>query len=81
MADGMASKAKKRARKAPAAGTRPPSPTKGEVRLAELEAECERLRSELTQAQERLAQLERQREVLVNRIDWVIDSLHSMLDE
>jgi phage shock protein A len=51
------------------------------VRLAELEAECERLRSELTQAQERLAQLERQREVLVNRIDWVIDSLHSMLDE
>ncbi len=81
MAGVMASKAKKRGVKLPP--TTLPAETEGAdgARLAELEAECARLRVELAETQGRLKQLEAQREALANRIDWVIDSLHSLLDE
>ena len=47
-------------------------------RLAALQAECDRLRAELAVARTRISDLETQRRLAVDRIDWVIDSLHSL---
>jgi uncharacterized coiled-coil DUF342 family protein len=49
-------------------------------RIKALEAERDRLKSELTEAVERLGRLEGSRTEAVNRIDWVIDSLHNVLE-
>lgn len=46
-----------------------------EVSLAEENA---RLKAELAQAQARIAELEQKHTEIVNRIDWVIDSLHNL---
>lgn len=46
-----------------------------------LEAERDRLLAELEVARDRIAELERTRDQVLNRIDWVIDSLHSLADE
>lgn len=85
MAERVAGKAKKRQEKAPtpiakgaAAGA---GSGKQTGRLGELEAEYLRLQAELTEARARIEALETQREVLINRIDWVIDSLHSLTEE
>lgn len=43
--------------------------------------EVERLRAELETARAEIAELLRQREQLANRIDWIINSLHSLLEE
>ncbi len=51
------------------------------ARISALEAERDRLLAELKAAQTRIADLERTREQVVNRIDWVIDSLHSLIEE
>jgi len=48
-------------------------------RIKSLERECERLKSQLAEANERIAALEQRRAEAVNRIDWVIDSLHNVL--
>lgn len=52
-----------------------------EARIQALEAERDRLLAELKAAQTRIGDLERTREQVVNRIDWVIDSLHSLAEE
>lgn len=49
-------------------------------RLAALQSECDRLRAELAAARSRISDLETQRRLAVDRIDWVIDSLHSLKD-
>ncbi len=49
--------------------------------VADLEAECRALRSELEAAREEIASLQKRRELVVNRIDWVIDSLHNLLED
>jgi hypothetical protein len=49
-------------------------------RIKSLERECERLKSQLAEANERIAALEQRRAEAVNRIDWVIDSLHNVLE-
>ena len=92
MAERVAGMAKKRAKKAstPSAGGTPsqraaPSakvaPSAPGDRVVELEAECARLKAELVATQTRLEALEAQRKQLVDRIDWAIDSLHSLLEE
>ncbi|MFV0294686.1 MAG: hypothetical protein ACK5JT_01020 [Hyphomicrobiaceae bacterium] len=48
---------------------------------ATAETEVDRLKRELAHANERIAELEEQRRQLADRIDWVIDSLHSLMDE
>ena len=48
------------------------------IGLAEQNA---KLTTELTAAHERIAELERKHSEIVNRIDWVIDSLHNLTDE
>jgi len=49
-----------------------------EARCRALEAECETLRAELAQAQGRVAGLERARNEVVDRIDWIVDSLNGL---
>jgi predicted nucleic acid-binding Zn-ribbon protein len=48
--------------------------------IAQLERERDALKSELAAAEARIAALERQRTELLNRIDWAIDSLHSLVE-
>jgi chromosome segregation ATPase len=50
-------------------------------RLKTLERENTRLMTQLEEAQERIARLEQSRAEAVNRIDWVIDSLHNILEK
>lgn len=47
----------------------------------DLEAECASLRRELTAAKAEIAQLQKRQELVVNRIDWVIDSLHNLMED
>ena len=49
-------------------------------RIKSLERECERLKTQLAEANERVAALEQRRAEAVNRIDWVLDSLHNVLE-
>ena len=46
----------------------------------ELRSENERLRAELATARQRIAELEQRSADALNRIDWVLDSLHSLRD-
>jgi hypothetical protein len=50
-------------------------------RVGALEAECEQLKAKLAEAQSRIAMLEGQRELIANRIDWIIDSLHTLTED
>ncbi len=50
------------------------------ARLDAAERECERLRAALAQAQEQIRTLEEQRAAVVDRIDWMIDTLHSLVE-
>jgi hypothetical protein len=47
----------------------------------DLAHECERLRGELAAAHERIAELEAGRNEVLDRIAWVIDSLHNLAEE
>jgi len=49
-------------------------------RIKTLERERDRLKVQLAEAKERIARLEESRAEAVNRIDWVIDSLHNVLE-
>ena len=51
-----------------------------EGRLRALEAERDRLTSELEAARAEIQRLEQARADIANRIDWVIDSLHNILE-
>lgn len=43
-------------------------------------AENARLKTQLAEALERIADLELKQAEIINRIDWVIDSLHNLPD-
>lgn len=73
---GAASKAALSGRKAAASAVATP-----EQRIAALEAERDRLAAELKAAQTRIRNLEQSREQVLNRIDWVIDSLQSLVED
>ena len=51
----------------------------GEVQA--LKRERDDLRTELTAAKQRISELEALNENAVNRIDWVLDSLHTLLEK
>ena len=50
----------------------------GATRVEALQTEINRLTRDLEAANARIATLEQAREQVLNRIDWVIDSLHSL---
>ena len=50
-------------------------------RLQMVEAERDRLKERLQEAEARIAALENARTVVVNRIDWLIDTLGSALEK
>jgi chromosome segregation ATPase len=47
---------------------------------ARLQAENARLAEQIATAEARIAMLERQRDEALNRIEWVIDSIHSLAE-
>ncbi len=51
-----------------------------EARVRSLESERDRLTAELAEAHARIAKLEAARTQVVNRIDWVIDSLQNLIE-
>ena len=62
--------------KRPDAAKTPPNPAAS----GGLGAENARLKAELAEARERIADLELKHAEVINRIDWVIDSLHNLTD-
>lgn len=50
-------------------------------RIKTLESERESLKAQLADAEARISQLEASRAETVNRIDWVLDSLHNVLEK
>ncbi len=52
-----------------------------EARAKTLERERDGLKAELETARDRITSLEQNRIDAVNRIDWVIDSLHNVIDK
>lgn len=53
----------------------------GAGQVAALEAERDRLQAALNRAEARISELESTRSAVVNRIDWLIDSLNSALEK
>jgi len=51
-----------------------------EVRAKALERERDMLKAELEAARQRIASLEESRSVVASRIDWVIESLHGLVE-
>jgi chromosome segregation ATPase len=56
------------------------APDRYAQRVKALERERDRLKEQLAEAETRIARLEESRAEAVNRIDWVIDSLHNVLE-
>lgn len=81
MAERVQAKAKKSVAGKP--GVRPTGSRAGPAfardQVTELEAECQRLKAELALTAQRVEALEAQRKQLLDRIDWAIDSLHSLV--
>lgn len=50
-------------------------------RLQIVEAERDRLKARLEEAEARIAELEKNRALVVNRIDWLIDKLGSAVEK
>jgi hypothetical protein len=74
----------KAAKTAPATPAKPPSKAAAEppaAAIKRLEAEITALILALAEAQARITELERQRDSALDRIEWVIDSLHSLREE
>lgn len=74
-------------RTAPKKAAKARKPAKPRVTLKQLENEAralkrerDELRDELMAAKQRIAELQAINEDAVNRIDWVLDSLHSLLE-
>lgn len=89
MAQREAGKARKRAVKAnaqvrvaasAARESGPPQLTANQ-QISQLEQERDALKAELEAAMARIAELEKSRELIANRIDWVIDSLHNLIEK
>ncbi len=52
-----------------------------ETKVKQLQAERDQLKSDLKVAKARIGELEAQQTEAVNRIDWVIDSLHNLIED
>lgn len=79
MANRTVGKAKKPAKRTTSGSPAPGRAATGAT-LEELRAECERLKAELAAAQARIAAYEAQRKELADRVEWAIDSLHTVIE-
>ena len=61
-------------------GVQPKGQRRGGPAAAEQQAEIARLIDELKGARARIAELEQKHAEIVNRIDWIIDSLQNISD-
>ena len=89
----MAERASVKAKRAPRRGTMTAggahdvaaasgdSPSAGTDRREAIERERDSLISELEAARAQIAQLEQQHVQIVNRIDWIIESLHGLFED
>ena len=76
-------KSRKQAAKPAVAPKKRPAPARPvslEAQLATLKQERDQLAADLQAAKARIATLEAAREEVLNRIEWVIDSLHTVRD-
>lgn len=80
-ASGTAAKASARPPKQSAESALPLDASSLLARVIRLESERDRLQAELATATSRIQALEESREQVVNRIDWVIDSLRNLIDD
>lgn len=81
MAQRKAKKAKRPAKRPSRTAKTPSEPKlKLAARITSLEKERDRLKAQLDVAGARIASLEQGRDEAVNRIDWVIDSLHNAIE-
>lgn len=80
MAAGMAERKGQRSRQGQARGVARARSAARKVPLTneELQRECDRLRAELEAARAEIAAMRTRQEDVLNRIDWVIDSLNSL---
>jgi hypothetical protein len=91
MAKAPPKKQAKAVTKAPAKGTppagrtalaaKPPAAEAPAAAVKRLEMQNTQLSKALKDAEARIAELERQRDSALDRIEWVIDSLHSLREE
>ena len=79
MAERVTRKGKRPAARRAAAPTFDSADRQGQ-RIKSLERECERLKAQLSEANERIAALDQRRAEAVTRIDWVLDLLHNVLE-
>jgi hypothetical protein len=63
------------------AASKPPAADTPAALLKRMEARNAELAKALKGAEARIAELERQRDSALDRIEWVIDSLHSLREE
>ncbi len=77
---GRATVARTGARAKRTVSSRPKAKAKKATPLEELERERLELRAKLAAAEARIAALESQRVDVLNRIDWVIDSVQNVLE-
>lgn len=82
----MATRQPQKAKRAVARKKAPPAELSSamqrlENKVKQLQAERDQLKSDLKAAKARIAELEAQQTEAVNRIDWVIDSLHNILED
>ena len=80
----MAQRDREKSRRAaarPGEAAAPDASPRLEARVKLLERERDALKSELEAARARIASLEESRRQAANRIDWVIDALHGLIDK
>ena len=82
MAERKATKAKGPARRRSASRRAPSDKAeRPEARIKALEQERDGLKAQLALAEARIAHLEESRVAVVNRIDWIIDSLQNGIEK
>ncbi len=82
----MAQREREKVRRTAARSARAAAPVQDaadglESRLRDAERERDRLRLELEAARARVTALEESRRQAASRIDWIIDSLHNLIDK
>lgn len=71
---------RQKSRRSPAGAKRLPAKASRATAAGRSEQECDKLVAELAEARARIAALEQAQTAALDRIDWALDSLHSLLE-